>query len=71
MSERKSFPLSWPEGWKRTKTRTQAAFGKTTAVEGGRSALKRLSVGDSTGGSEEEFSRIVQARDAAMLEVAS
>lgn len=29
MSERKSFPLSWPDGWKRTKSRTQAAFNKT------------------------------------------
>lgn len=47
MTERKSFPLSWPEGWKRTKTRNHAAFGKTTAIEGGRSALKRLSVADS------------------------
>jgi hypothetical protein len=29
MSERKAFPLSWPEGWRRTKTRTHAAFNKT------------------------------------------
>ena len=29
MSERKSFPLSWPDGWKRTKFRTGAAFKKT------------------------------------------
>lgn len=47
MSERKAFPLSWPDGWKRAKVRTEAAFGKTTAIEGGRSALKRLSVADS------------------------
>jgi hypothetical protein len=47
VSDRKSFPLSWPEGWRRTKSRSQAAFGKTTAIEGGRSALKRLSVADS------------------------
>jgi hypothetical protein len=32
VSERKSFPLSWPEGWKRTKSRTQAAFNKTRDV---------------------------------------
>jgi hypothetical protein len=29
LSERKAFPLSWPEGWKRTKTRAHAAFNKT------------------------------------------
>jgi hypothetical protein len=29
VSERKSFPLSWPDGWKRTKFRTGAAFSKT------------------------------------------
>jgi hypothetical protein len=29
MSERSSYPLSWPDGWKRVKTRTQAAFNKT------------------------------------------
>lgn len=46
MSERKAYPLSWPEGWKRTTSRTSANFGKTNAIEGGRSALKRLSVAD-------------------------
>lgn len=29
MSERKAYPLSWPEGWKRTTSRTSAAFNKT------------------------------------------
>ena len=29
MSERKAYPLSWPEGWRRTKTRSHAAFNKT------------------------------------------
>ncbi len=29
MSERKSFPLSWPEGWKRTKFRSAAKFNKS------------------------------------------
>ena len=29
MSERKAYPLSWPEGWRRTKSRTHAAFNKT------------------------------------------
>lgn len=29
MSERKSYPLSWPDGWKRTKNRAHAAFNKT------------------------------------------
>lgn len=28
MSERKSFPLSWPDGWKRAKFRVGAAFNK-------------------------------------------
>lgn len=29
MSERKAFPLSWPDGWKRTKCRVHAQFSKT------------------------------------------
>jgi hypothetical protein len=29
VSERKAYPLSWPDGWKRTKFRTGAAFNKT------------------------------------------
>src|ERR1700690_2417308 len=29
MSERKAYPLSWPEGWKRTTSRTSAQFNKT------------------------------------------
>jgi hypothetical protein len=29
VSERKAFPLSWPDGWKRAKNRAVAAFNKT------------------------------------------
>jgi hypothetical protein len=29
MSERKAYPLSWPEGWKRAKNRVHAQFNKT------------------------------------------
>jgi len=29
MSERKAYPLSWPEGWKRAKYRVHASFNKT------------------------------------------
>jgi hypothetical protein len=47
MSERKSFPLSWPEGWRRTKTRVRAAFGKTQRDANNFRELKRLSVADS------------------------
>ena len=51
MSERKAYPLSWPEGWKRTKNRVSAQFGKTEtqynqqgqAMYAGK---KRLSVAD-------------------------
>ena len=52
MSERTAFPLSWPEGWKRTKTRTSAQFGKVPLMgrnEQGQAmyqAKKRLSVAD-------------------------
>lgn len=55
MSERKAYPLSWPEGWRRTKFRERARFGKqiteygTTQQDGSRSAWKRskiLSVAD-------------------------
>jgi hypothetical protein len=28
LSERKAFPLSWPEGWKRTQSRTSATFNR-------------------------------------------
>ena len=30
MSERKAFPLSWPDGWRRAKSREHARFGKQT-----------------------------------------
>lgn len=51
MSERKAYPLSWPEGWKRTQSRTAAQFGKTEmqATQTGQSVYagkKRLSVAD-------------------------
>lgn len=51
MTERKSFPLSWPEGWKRTRNRVHAQFGKTetaTTQQGERyyAGKKRLSVAD-------------------------
>lgn len=47
MSERKAFPLSWPDGWKRTKARSDAAFGKTDTSNAPRARLKRLTVSDS------------------------
>ncbi len=49
---RNAYPLSWPEGWKRTKVRTGAAFNKTkdrTYNEHGQSMYqgkRRLSVAD-------------------------
>lgn len=51
MSERKSFPLCWPEGWKRMQNRVHAQFGKTETAVGqqGQSfyaGKKRLSVAD-------------------------
>lgn len=51
MSERKAYPLSWPEGWKRTASRVRAQFGKTETQSGqqGQSIYagkKRLSVAD-------------------------
>jgi hypothetical protein len=53
VSERKSFPLSWPDGWKRTKSRTRAAFKNygnrmSVAVAVGRviGELKRMGVPD-------------------------
>lgn len=51
MSERKAFPLSWPEGWKRTTSRTSAQFGKNETKYDAQSQTswsdkKRLSVAD-------------------------
>jgi hypothetical protein len=51
VSERKAFPLSWPEGWKRTQSRTNAQFNKSTRIEQpgeapAYSAKKRLAVSD-------------------------
>jgi hypothetical protein len=51
MSERKAYPLSWPEGWKRTTSRTTAAFNKTREPKyvNGQSVYQgkgRLSVAD-------------------------
>ena len=56
MSERTAFPLSWPDGWKRTQSisRTHAQFGRTerkSTQPGGPEWLnkKQLSVADSVG----------------------
>jgi len=55
MSERTAFPLSWPDGWKRTSnvSRVHAQFGRTDSQYGqqGRVYLgkKRLSVADAVG----------------------
>jgi hypothetical protein len=56
MSERTAFPLSWPDGWKRTQSisRTHAQFGRTERTSnqpGGPMWLnkKRLSVADAVG----------------------
>ena len=51
MNERKAFPLSWPEGWKRTTTRTRAQFGRTETQRNEQghamyAGKKRLSVAD-------------------------
>lgn len=46
MSERKSYPLSWPEGWRRTKARRDSSFGKTDKGANPSSRLKRLTVAD-------------------------
>lgn len=49
MSERTAFPLSWPEGWKRTTSRTSAQFGRTERDVNGFRDKKRLSVADAVG----------------------
>lgn len=54
MSERKAFPLSWPDGWKRTQYRNSAQFGKTETKVNDQgqsmySQKKRLSVADAVG----------------------
>lgn len=41
---RKAYPLTWPDGWKRTASRSGAAFGKKPV--GQTSGIKRLSVAD-------------------------
>lgn len=53
MSERTAYPLSWPDGWKRTQSsmRTQAQFNKSARIEApgempAYSAKKRLAVAD-------------------------
>ena len=63
MSERKAFPLSWPDGWKRTKFRTQAAFNKTkeSRWRDGRAVYQgktRLSVADAVHRVLAELSRM-------------
>lgn len=49
LSERTAFPLSWPEGWKRTTSRTSAQFGRTERDVNGFRDKKRLSVADAVG----------------------
>jgi hypothetical protein len=46
VSERKSYPLCWPEGWRRSKTRDKAAFGKKDSGQQFRT-LRPLSVANS------------------------
>lgn len=50
MSERKAYPLSWPEGWKRTapSARIRAKFINTIRTEFGRRASGAISVSDGT-----------------------
>lgn len=53
MSERKAYPLSWPDGWKRAKVRVSAKFSKLEDQRYGaqgeelRRRSKSLSVADS------------------------
>lgn len=65
MSERKAFPLSWPDGWKRTASmsRTHAHFGKTDTFQSqqGQSTYagkKRLSVSDAVERLLDQFRRM-------------
>lgn len=64
MSERKAYPLSWPEGWKRTTSRTTAQFGKVTtalSMQAGREVYtgkSRLSVQDAVRRILAELSRM-------------
>lgn len=49
MSTRERYPLSWPEGWKRTSNRENARFGKEASRQIGESILSykaRLSIDD-------------------------
>lgn len=51
MSEKQRYPLSWPDGWKRTTSRQTARFGKVVSkpnLQGGGAILdkKRLSIED-------------------------
>jgi hypothetical protein len=54
-----AYPLSWPEGWKRSRERTRAAFGKAGAVSGNsRMGMSRLSVADAVGRLLRELDRM-------------
>jgi hypothetical protein len=47
MSARTAYPLSWPDGWKRTSNRIAAAFGKAgQSIGNQRIGMRRLSVSD-------------------------
>lgn len=47
MSEKPRYPLSWPDGWKRTRTRIRAQFGRVeSSADGMHSAKKKISVED-------------------------
>ena len=79
MAERTEFPLCWPEGWKRAKTRVHAAFNKTREpkyVQDGQGRTvqqyqgkTRLSVADAVrrvldgSSSLDEISRVIDLTD--------
>lgn len=47
MSEKPRYPLSWPDGWKRTRTRIRAQFGRVeSSADGMNSWKKKISVED-------------------------
>lgn len=59
MKSAERYPLTWPEGWKRTTYRVNATFGKTAgrSISGGNLGKKRLSIEDAFGRIEEELER--------------
>ncbi len=47
MSEKPRYPLSWPDGWKRTRTRIRASFGRVeSSADGMYGGKKKISVED-------------------------